>query len=1154
MPIISGLIQNASMLLALVLAYSLFLERLPPDRLGTQFLQGALFGITALTGMIYPVNLSPGVFFDARSVILSLGGLFGGPIVATVSALVAGAYRAWLGGTGVVMGLGTIATSAGIGVALHYLRRTRKVEINLATLALFGLAVHLACMGWVVVLPAEVRHQVLAQIALPFVIVFPSISVLLGLLLRMQEQRHEAAQLLRKSEHRLAEAKRLAALGNWEWALETDQHIWSPEVYALYGRNPSKPPETFPAVARYFSSETWPALFAATERAVREGIAFEREAEVIRPDGTRRWAIIRAQAERAASGQVVRLHGTIQDITEQRELFSRIEKIAAHVPGMLYQYQQWPDGRATFPYASRGIKDIYGVDPGQVVEDATPVFETLHPDDFDRIARSIAESMQQQTLWHEAYRVKQPDGRVIWVEGESTPEPQPDGSMLWHGHIRDVTQRKRDDARLLLAASVFDHSLEGIMITNADNRLVDVNPGFSRITGYTKDEVLGANPKILASGRHDAAFFDELWSSLKRDGFWQGEIWNRRKDGQLFAALLSISAVYDQDAGGLRNYIAVFADVTQIKQHEAELDQIAHYDVLTGLANRRLLMDQLNQALAQGRRSGHILAVCYLDLDGFKEINDRHGHADGDVFLIQITRALRDVLRAEDTLGRLGGDEFALLLTGLSRPEDCESLLMRILEAIRQPIEINGFTHQVSASIGVSLCPPDRADADALLRHADQAMYRAKDAGKNQFQLYDADQESMLEARRLVLEQFEQALRTDALVLHFQPQVDLITREVQRIEALVRWQHPTRGLLMPAAFLPEIEGTELEVALGEWVMRRALDSYDLLRRDGLRLPVSVNVGAHQLLHHGFVRFLRDLLAEHPQIPPSELEIEILESAALDDFERARQVLAECKGLGVRFALDDFGTGYSSLVYFRTLPIDALKIDQSFVRDMLNDQSDMDIVESVVKLSHAFNRTVIAEGVETAQHAALLAWVGCRFGQGYGISWPIPAADLPDWLSRWSQRTVWCDLDAAMQRDELPLLVAAQNHRCWRHHLSRALQQADPGQLKHLQTDHGHFERWYRGQLGTELSDWPEFQALGEHYQQVHQLGRTLTDQVRREGTAPASQELQRLGDASDAVLRDLDQLIRRFSAPTNTLSDPGAARARVKAPTPSLST
>ena len=571
--------------------------------------------------------------------------------------------------------------------------------------------------------------------------------------------------------------------------------------------------------------------------------------------------------------------------------------------------------------------------------------------------------------------------------------------------VEDVTERKQVEVGLRLAASVFDFSHDGIMVTDVDNHVIEINPAFSRITGYERDEVMGRDPIMLGSGHEDESFYAKIWDSLHKSGGWRGEIWNKRKSGEVYPCLLSIAAIRD-DQGVIQRYIGVFSDISQIKEHEAELHKVAHFDPLTGLPNRRLLADRMHQSIARARRNDNSLAVCFVDLDGFKEVNDTLGHEVGDRLLIAVSTHIQEVLRADDTLARLGGDEFVILLNDTGDDKKCFQVLDRVLASIIAAALQTHPAIQVSGSIGVTLFPEDDADADTLLRHADQAMYRAKESGKGRYHKFDPEHDRQVRASHEALQRLSIALEREEFVLHYQPKVNMVTGEVIGTEALVRWLHPERGVVAPGSFLPSVEGTELEIALGDYIFETALTQLGRWKSRGLKLPLSVNVSPNHLQAPLFTERLRAILARHPLVEPGDLQLEIVESTAIGDIKRATATLEACRKMGVSFALDDFGTGYSSLTYFRKLPIDILKVDQSFVRDMLNHPDDLGLVASVVHLAQAFNRPVIAEGVETEQHGELLVKLGCHLGQGYGISRPMPADLLEDWIEHWQNGGGW----------------------------------------------------------------------------------------------------------------------------------------------------
>jgi diguanylate cyclase (GGDEF)-like protein/PAS domain S-box-containing protein len=562
----------------------------------------------------------------------------------------------------------------------------------------------------------------------------------------------------------------------------------------------------------------------------------------------------------------------------------------------------------------------------------------------------------------------------------------------------NITARKQAEERLRLAASVFATSQEGILISDADNRIIDANPAFTRLTGYSRDEALGQNPGFLSAGHQNHEFYAEMWQTITTKGEWQGELWNRRKSGDVYPELLSIVAVRDEQ-GRLQHYVGAFSDISMLKQHEADLDRIAHYDMLTSVPNRRLLGDRLEQAIAHTRRHGKNLAVCYLDLDGFKPINDQFGHEAGDRMLIETARRLVAMSRGEDTVARLGGDEFVLLWNDIGTEADCIRALERILRKVAEPMIMKGQPVSVSASIGVTLYPNDNVDADSLLRHADHAMYTAKQLGKNCYQIFDAYLERQISAQAELLSRVARGLDKGQFELHYQPKVDYTAGHVVGVEALLRWNDPLLGLVGPKEFLTLIENDSLAFHMGRWVLEQTVCQAKIWNDMGLTLPISVNIFPHHLKYRTFINDLRNTIESHwPQMPKNRLLMEIVESTDLEELEPIEQVIKECVEMGIGFSLDDFGTGYSSLVYLRRLSIEELKIDQSFVRDMLENLDDEAIVVGVISLGKAFGLRVVAEGVETAQQAQHLVNLGCSIVQGYGFGRPMPAQAFQKWYA------------------------------------------------------------------------------------------------------------------------------------------------------------
>jgi len=578
--------------------------------------------------------------------------------------------------------------------------------------------------------------------------------------------------------------------------------------------------------------------------------------------------------------------------------------------------------------------------------------------------------------------------------------------VTWNMRLRrEISKRKQVEEEQRMAASVFESTQEGILITDAKRNIIDMNPAFTNITGYSRDEVLGRKPSLLKSGLHDSNFYKNMWQTIDRQGYWRGEVWNRKKGGEIFAEWLTISAVANQQ-GKITHYIGTSSDITQLKAQERKLELMAHYDPLTGVPNRILLADHMHLAFAQTQRDNCLMAVGYLDLDGFKPVNDRLGHEAGDQLLIEIALRIKNSLREGDTLARLGGDEFVFLLLGLHKVEDCEATLHRLLEVISQPVILRNQAVSVSASIGISIFPDDNTDPDTLLRHADQAMYQAKQEGKNCFHIYNLELDRQLHSHRETLNRIEQALENEEFELYFQPKVDMQQGVVLGAEALIRWRHPERGLVMPCEFLPLLEKHDIVTRLDAWVIDKALQHMHHWQSLGLQLQISVNITARSLQSDDFVLQLYFAFERHPSIKPAHFELEILETQALLDLSLTSQVINDCQKLGVQFALDDFGTGYSSLSYLKHLPAETLKIDQTFVRNMLEDEDDLAIVQGVIGLAESFHREVIAEGVESIEHGIALMQMGCSHAQGYGIAKPMPASELAAWVQQWQAPEEW----------------------------------------------------------------------------------------------------------------------------------------------------
>ena len=569
----------------------------------------------------------------------------------------------------------------------------------------------------------------------------------------------------------------------------------------------------------------------------------------------------------------------------------------------------------------------------------------------------------------------------------------------------DITNAKKTEKQLKLAASVFTHAREGIVIIDITGVIIEVNETFSHITGYNREEVLNNKLRLLKSDKHDDAFYEGILQSLLENKEWFGEIWSKRKNGEVFPQLMTISAVSDTQ-GKIQSYLALFSDITEMKQHQQQLEHLAHYDLLTDLPNRKLLADRLSHAMKINDEQNRFIAVAYLDLDGFKVINDTLGHDAGDQLLIKLSELMSKVLHENDTLARIGGDEFVVVLTNLEEMNDCERVLNNLLQTVTNPISIDSQQVQVSTSIGVTFYPQDGVEADQLMRHADQAMYIAKQTGKNRYCFFDVHKDKSMQSKIEIIEHIKLGMERNEFILYYQPKVNMRTGEIIGAEALIRWQHPERGLLLPGEFLPIIENQTISLKLGEWVIDTALNQMIKWQSKGFDIPVSVNVDAFQLQQIDFVEKLSNAIKQRPISSNSSLQLEILETSALGEMADVLKTMRACLDLGVSFSLDDFGTGFSSLTYLKKLPAELLKIDQSFVRDMLIDPEDRSIVMGIIGLALAFNRQVIAEGVESIDHGTQLLSMGCELAQGYGIARPMPAENMASWIADWEPDIAW----------------------------------------------------------------------------------------------------------------------------------------------------
>ncbi len=603
--------------------------------------------------------------------------------------------------------------------------------------------------------------------------------------------------------------------------------------------------------------------------------------------------------------------------------------------------------------------------------------------------------------------IRMPAGDV-WRWFEATllvVEREPSGQPLrLLATVADVDERHDAQQRQRLSASLFQHLHEGLLITDEHHRALDVNPAFTQILGISREELLGTVPMLLRPSPPDPLARQQraaMWEALRLQGNWRGELLERRRNGELCTLQATISVV-PGSAADLRYHVLVISDITEQRVQRERLERQAHFDELTRLPNRARLAELMHDAMLAADRDGYLLTVCYLDIDHFKPVNDRFGHAAGDLLLTELAGRLRSALRTRETwadaAARLGGDEFVLLLRA-GTLDEARLAVERVLRVVAQPYVIDAANEsvQVTASMGATVYPIDRSDADTLLRHADHAMYGAKQSGRNGYLFFDPEHRRRTEERVMAIGRVQEALDQSEFLLYYQPKVDMRSGVVLGLEALIRWDHPQHGLIAPLQFLPLIENTGLSSRVGDWALSQALEHLSLWRKSGIDISVGVNISARHIQEPDFALRLSELLARYPEPMAEHLELEMLETAAHADIDATSALMARCRTIGVRFALDDFGTGYSTLTYLKRLPVDTLKIDRSFVHHMLDDAQDRAIVEGVIGLARTFGCTVVAEGVESPAQARTLLDMGCQIGQGTGIAAPMPASQVATWV-------------------------------------------------------------------------------------------------------------------------------------------------------------
>jgi diguanylate cyclase (GGDEF)-like protein/PAS domain S-box-containing protein len=807
---------------------------------------------------------------------------------------------------------------------------------------------------------------------------------------------------LQRSQVMMERTQSIAQLGSWEWDVAADVIVWSKELYRLAERDPACGTPDYAGQLALYSPQDGARLAAAVQVALSDGTPYTLEVMLNRKDGKHRVCLATGFAEKGGNGTVTRLFGSLQDITERKLVERHVELYRSVVQASLDGF--WiTNNQGRIVEVNQSTCQMLGYSAEELL--SMGIYDIEADESAEETLAHTQEIMARGHVQFEA-RHRRKDGSIIDVEVSALHLPDLDD--MFFAFVRDITARKVAEQQMRIAATVFE-SQEGMIVTSANNIILRVNQAFTDITGYSAEEAIGKRPSMLKSGRHDSDFYARLWEQLKGSGRWQGELWNRRKGGEPYPQWLTITVVKDK-AGLVSHYVATMTDITQRKLAESEINALAFYDPLTGLPNRRLMLDRLRQALTGSDRSRRHGALMMMDLDNFKILNDTQGHDVGDQLLVEVSKRLQAGVREGDTVARLGGDEFVVILEGLDRAGfaamQAEAVGVKIQALINEPYELTVSNqagtciHHCSVSIGITLFQDQHTPTDELMKRADTAMYQAKSAGRNTLRFFDPEMQAAVTSRAALESQLRSAISHQQLAVYYQPQVDG-ARQVVGVEALIRWMHPDRGVVLPGEFIPLAEDTGLILPLGDWILEAACQQLKTwaLAPETAQLSIAVNVSARQFRQTEFVDRVLGLM-DRWGTPAGRLKLELTESMLLDNTTEIIAKMGKIKARGVSFSLDDFGTGYSSLSYLKLLPIDQLKIDQSFVHDVLNDPNAATIACSIIALAHSLGLMVIAEGVETQEQSDFLARNGCDHCQGYLFGKPLA---LPEFEAQLYQR-------------------------------------------------------------------------------------------------------------------------------------------------------
>ncbi len=1001
------LAQNAALLIALVYLY----DMVPKQQRRRHFqlwrlLVGLVIGLVGVIIMMTPLELQPGLFFDARSVLFSVSGLFFGGVPTLIAAIICSIYRYSLGGETVWISIALIFLAGGVGVLWRAKRKSSLAEIGYQELYSFGMLIHLGMLALMIFLPMGLSQQTVVNLALPLLAVFPIATMLIGGLLSKHLE-IERDEQIRLQDTLLFQGQ--FNVGNIGIAISSVDKRWirvNPYVCQMLKYTEQE------LINSNWIKLTHPDDVSADiehyERMLAGEIdSYELDKRYLAKDGGVVYVHLTVACKRVA-GKVELVVAGLLDITSlkqaEQEMRDNQEQLGLVLESSDLGLWDWNIVQDKVVRNER-CAQLLGCDYPELIENEQLWVDAILPSDRQGLEKRIRRHLSGQTSHYKAeYRIQSRSGEIRWIADTGRVVSRDDNGQALRmcGVHSDITDAKRVQESMRLAASVYNNSSEAMTVMDQKGHIITVNQAFSEITGYSYDTVIKQHIGIIRSRRNGSGFYKKLFETLQSEHRWQGEVWLKSADNQEYIVWLTVNAIEDED-GNVNRWVALFSDITDKKNTEQMIWRQANYDALTGLPNRRMFLEYLEHeiSLANGRHQH--FALLFLDLDYFKEVNDTLGHDIGDQLLIETAERLKRCIRESDVVARLGGDEFIIVLPGIVDNHGVERVAEQILTNLAEPYQLGDETSYISASIGITLYPDDANSPETLLKNADQAMYAAKDLGRNRFNYFTPSMQESARYRMELIRDLRNALKNQEFNVFYQPIVDLTTEQVFKAEALIRWHHPSRGNISPAEFIPVAEDTGMIIDIGTWVFEQSARQAVAWREEyGKAIQISVNKSPVQFRDEGeeFERWIE--LLKELNLAKSGICIEITEGLLLDTSIGVSEKLLQYRDAGVQVSLDDFGTGYSSLAYLKKFDIDYLKIDQSFTRNLGIDDNDLVLCEAIIVMAHKLGMKVIAEGVETQEQRDILAAAGCDYAQGYYYSPPVTHEEFAKQFLRPSQ--------------------------------------------------------------------------------------------------------------------------------------------------------